>query len=43
LNEEIVFSRSLIEEAIGQAQQLTDLQLQNLEQYSQLVPSLLKN
>ncbi len=40
LDEEIDFSRSLIEEAIGQAQQLTDLQLQNLEQYSHLVPSL---
>ena len=40
LNEGVTFSRSLIEEAIGQAQQLTDLQLHNLEQYSRLVPSL---
>jgi len=40
LDEEVTFSRSLIEEAIGQAQQLTDLQLHNLEQYSRLVPSL---
>ncbi|TRZ80903.1 hypothetical protein D4R86_03570 [bacterium] len=40
LNEEVTFSHSLIEEAIGQAQQLTDLQLHNLEQYSHLVPSL---
>jgi len=40
LNEEITFSHGLIEEAIGQAQQLTDLQLHNLEQYARLVPSL---
>lgn len=38
--EEITFSRGLIEEAISQAQLLTDTQLNNLEQYSHLVPSL---
>ena len=40
LGETVSFSRALVENAISQAQLLTDSQLQNLEQYSRLVPSL---
>ena len=40
LGEKISFSESLIAEAINQAQQLTPEQLENLQQYSALVPLL---
>ena len=40
IGEEINFSTNLIQEAIGHAQKLTQAQLNNLRQYSQLVPSL---
>lgn len=40
LGQEIEFSQDLIKEAIQKAETLTPEQLQNLEQYSQLVPSL---
>jgi len=40
LNEEVSFSKTLINDAIGQAQKLTISQLHSLEQYSRLVPSL---
>jgi len=40
LGEEIEFSEDLIEEALGKAEKLTPDQLENLTQYSQLIPSL---
>ncbi len=40
IGEKITFSQNLIKDAISQAQKLTTAQLQNLKQYSQLVPSL---
>jgi hypothetical protein len=38
--EALTFSRSLIEDAVSQAQQLNATQIQNLKQYASLVPSL---
>jgi hypothetical protein len=40
LGENVEFSQSLIQEAIGKAKDLTPVQLQNLTQFSQLVPSI---
>ncbi len=40
IGEEVEFSQGLIEEALAKAQNLSPIQLQNLTQYSQLVPSL---
>jgi hypothetical protein len=40
LGENVEFSQSLIQEAIGKAKTLTPEQLQNLTQFSQLVPGL---
>lgn len=40
VGQKITFSQELIEEAIQKAQNLTPEQLQNLTQYSQLVPEL---
>ena len=40
LGEEVEFSQDLIKEAIERSAQLTDQQLENLRQYSQLVPGL---
>jgi len=40
LGEKVEFSENLIQEAIGKAKDLTPEQLQNLTQFSQLVPNL---
>jgi len=40
LGENIEFSETLLKEAIGKAKDLTPEQLQNLTQFSQLVPNL---
>jgi hypothetical protein len=40
LGEEVSFGEDLIQEAVSASQKLTDQQLENLKQYSNLVPSL---
>jgi len=40
LGENVEFSEPLIQEAVGKAKDLTPAQLQNLTQFSQLVPSI---
>jgi hypothetical protein len=40
LGEKVEFSENLLKEAIGKAKDLTPAQLQNLTQFSQLVPSI---